>query len=145
MRLITRPRPIVFTLAILAVLAAAGPLSAGPLVPFQATGAFVNTGHQGNVFSGTISGQCVPPGAFTGGFSQIGTGGNLSGAATLVFGNDTLSIVYNLALDRRTNTFSGTYLVKGGTGNLTGASGGGAMWTSQGPTGTFALNGTISR
>jgi hypothetical protein len=95
--------------------------------------------------TGPISGQATPLGSFSGNFRNQNSGaGRLQGTATLTFGTDSLTISYDLRLNRDTNQFVGTYQITGGTGTLLGASGSGAMTADHGSQGNFSLDGSIS-
>jgi hypothetical protein len=108
---------------------------------FQVSGTFA---FQDNKI-GPISGQATPLGYFSGSFRNDNNGsGRLQGTATLTFGTDSLTISYDLRLNRDTNQFVGTYQITGGTGTLAGASGSGSMMVDHGGSGTFSLDGTIS-
>jgi hypothetical protein len=131
-------------LAALAVLGLAGPLSAARADPFEASGTAVQTARHGNVHSGTLSGDASPGNAFSGTFSQTATGDDLNGTATFVFGDgSTLTVAYNLELDREANLYQGTYAITDGTGVFEGAGGVGVLVTGVGGTVGFTLSGSI--
>src|SRR5262249_23088807 len=88
-------------LAMLAVVALAGPLQAAP-VPFNALGTFTTTAKQGPNSAGTLGGTATPGGVFKGVFSQRATGQSLAGTTTFDFGGGTtLTMSYQITYDRQ--------------------------------------------
>lgn len=137
----------VLALVVLGVWWLAGPVAAAQAAPFDAAGTFTITSRHGNQIDGILSGRASPGGPFTGGFShRHSPHGVLNGVATLDFAGGCLFLAYHLELDPATDEFVGTFvIIDGGTGAFSGATGGGSMINDNGPTGDFALSGTIDR
>jgi hypothetical protein len=128
----------------------AGPVTQGPLD--EATASALSS--QSISISGTyafvthhdvaISGSDANLGAFTGTVNDHGDTQH-KGTGALVFATGTLTISYDVRLNRDQDLFVGTWTATGGTGGLSGASGGGVMTIKPTSVGNgFTLTGPLS-
>jgi hypothetical protein len=92
----------------------------------------------------TISGSDANLGAFNGTVQDHGDTHH-KGTGTLTFATGTLVISYDVSLNRDQNLLVGTWTATGGTGSLSGVSGGGVMTIQPVTVGNgFTMTGTLS-
>jgi hypothetical protein len=126
-------------------------LPAAQADPFHTSGSYVETSFNGSIAEGTLDGRAAPGGdAFIGSFSEeVFDGGNvLDGTAILDFGNgDTLTFDYLLVFNPTRQLYLGGWIVRGGTGTLKNAAGGGNLTVSPNylPDHRFWLDGDLSQ
>jgi hypothetical protein len=137
-------RPITVALAVLALMVGGVGHAAANDVSFEAVGDWAYTDLDAG--EGILSGQARPGGPYVGVFHHKSSGPHVQGTATLVFGGGSLTFDYEAVHDRDAGTWTGDFVVTGGTGIFDGASGGGSLFIlDPGEAGGFSLSGTLSR
>jgi hypothetical protein len=138
---------IVFALAAVTYFSLGGPVPAAVAGPYELSGTYTFTDDKGAATSGTIDAKSSPGGPCSGTFADRFAGGSHTGTFTLNYGDgSSLTLSYEFAFDDTQGLFVGDYVITGGTGALTGVSGGGdiEVGTAVNGTGSLVLSGTLS-
>ena len=116
----------------------------------QVDGTFSVTGVQGSRLSATVDANMSLDGGtplhFTIDAHVKVMGNHIEGSPTMVFDDgSTMSMYYEIKLDKATGIFEGDFWITGGTGQFAGASGSGEICYPLGQSGPLMMEGTITR
>ena len=143
-------RKFAVVLAALGVFALAAPRAAAQEVSFHVDGIFQVTNVHGSHLSAFVEGNLYLDGGapllFTIDAHVKLMGNHIEGTPTMVFDDgSTLSLYYEIKLDRDTGVYEGDFWITGGTGQFEGASGGGEICYPLAALGPIMMDGTILR
>jgi len=95
---------------------------------------------------GVLTGRARPGGPYVGVFQHKNSGPHIDGTAVLVCNGGSLTFDYQALHDRAAGTWTGAFVVSGGTGIFEGVSGGGVLFiVDPGEAGSFNLSGILSQ